>query len=345
MRLFAALILVLIVSFAAFGQTYTINTLVGGALPQNIAASSASLGTISDVAADLSGNVYLALSDYAVVLKMDTGGKLTLVAGTGAPGFSGDGHLAINAQLSSPSALAVDTSGNVYIADGVRIREVSGGTIATIAGGGTNTGENVTATSAQLWAVTHLAVDKSGIVYFYDYGNGTSAALPRIRMVSSGTISTVAGGGTAAIGTGPATSADLSSLCGMALDGNGNLYLTIAWTYSLVREISAGTITTIAGIESTTGSGYSGDKGPAASAALYWPMGITVDKAGDIYFIDFWNGVVRKIDTTETITTIAGNGTIGDTGDGGPAIDAGLLFHYQRISPRITVDPGWELVY
>ncbi len=350
MRLFAALILVLIVSFAAFGQTYTINTLVGGALPQNISALSASLGNISSVAADAQGNVYLALPDYATVLKMDTNGNLTLFAGTGAIGFSGDGEAATNAQLSYPSALAVDTNGNVYIADepmsssGTRIREVSGGVITTIAGGGTNTGEGISATSAQLWAVSHLAVDKNGVLYLYDGGENGSIP-PRIRKVSSGTISTIAGGGTAAIGTGPATGADLSCLGGMAVDGNGNLYVTIEWNYSLVREISGGTIATIAGIESTTGYGYSGNNGPAVSAQLDSPTGITVDGAGDIFFVDTGNYVVREIDTTKKITTVAGNGTAGFSGDGGAATSAELYFScdYDGCLARIAVDSNENL--
>ena len=104
-------------AITALGQNYTIQTFAGGGVPQNIQAASASLGRVTGIAADSSGNVYIALQSYSVVVRMDVTGALTLVAGIGKPGFSGDNGAAANAQLNSPWGLAIDTAGNLYIAD------------------------------------------------------------------------------------------------------------------------------------------------------------------------------------------------------------------------------------
>src|SRR5712691_3427736 len=114
-----------------FGQNLTIQTLVGGGVPQNIQAAAASLGFVSGVAIDAGGNVYMSLQTYSAVVKMDATGLLTLVAGNGTPGFSGDNGPAISAQLNGQWGIAVDASGNLYIADSGnnRIRKVSNGVI------------------------------------------------------------------------------------------------------------------------------------------------------------------------------------------------------------------------
>ena len=169
----------------AFGQSYTIATFAGGGLPPaNILGTSASLFPPGSVAVDGTGNVFFA--DEHVVLRLDaTTGGLTLVAGNGTPGYSGDGGPAAGAQLHGPSGVAVDASGSVYIADTYnhRIRKVSNGTITTVAGSGIPgfSGDNGPATSAQLNFPAGVALDSTGGLYIADTYNSASARSPMGR--------------------------------------------------------------------------------------------------------------------------------------------------------------------
>ncbi len=319
MRTRSILLLTAVLSCSAWGQTYTISTIAGGALPVNIPGTSASLGygVPRYIAADRAGNVFFV--DQNTVLRLDaTTGVLTLVAGNGSVGFSGDNGPATSAQLNNPGGVAVDSAGNLYIADSgnARIRKVSGGVITTVAGGGSSgffdTGP---ATSAQLWGPGGIAVDSNGDLYFSDtalFGYGL------IRKVSGGVITTVAGGGSSGLGdNGPATSAQLYLPAGVAVDSAGNLYIADPVSYR-VRKVSNGVITTAAGNGT---QGFSGDNGPATSAQLSGPTGIAVDSAGNLYIAD--SGNIRKV-SNGVITTVAGNGTQGFSGDNGPAISAQL---------------------
>jgi sugar lactone lactonase YvrE len=238
------------------------------------------------------------------------------------PGFSGDNGSAVAAQLNGPQGLALDGAGNLYIADqnNHRIRKVTpAGIITTVAGTGTPGyfGDTGPATSAQLNFPQGIAVDTAGDLYIADKNNH------RIRRVApDGTITTVAGTGTA--GTtgdgGPATSAQLLNPLAVALDSTGNLY--VADKSSQVRKVDvSGNITHIAG---TGTGGYSGDSGPASTAALSGPSGLAADFAGNLYIADTGNLRVRKISTGGIISTYAGNGTFGSSGDSGLAIDAQL---------------------
>ena len=192
-RLLPAVLLSLVMSWSTFGQTYTINTFAGGGLPVNIPGTSAGLGSPNSVAVDGAGNLFFPAQEN-VVLRLDaTTGILTLVAGNGTPGFSGDNGPATSAQLYGPQGVAVDSAGNLYIADtgNNRIRKVTNGVITTVAGNGQPgfSGDNGPATSAQLSGPTGLAVDSAGNLYIGDTGNS------RIREVSNGVITTVAGSG------------------------------------------------------------------------------------------------------------------------------------------------------
>jgi uncharacterized protein (TIGR03437 family) len=244
---------------------------------------------------------------------------ITTVVGSSLAGYSGDNGAATNAALNYPVAVAVDSAGNVYIADAAnnRIRKVSNGVITTVAGNGTGDygGDNGPATGAELYYPCGVALDSGGNLYIADDSNH------RIRKVSStGIITTVAGnGGYYPSGdNGPATSAQLNFPGGAAVDSAGNLY--IADTLNLrIRKVSNGMITTVAGNGS---AGFSGDNGPATSARLGLPWGVAVDSAGNLYIADTYNSRIRRV-SNGVITTVAGGGTA-FPGDNGPATNAML---------------------
>jgi hypothetical protein len=317
-----------LVSFAAFGQSYTISTFAGGGLPVNIPGPSASLAGAYGVAVDSAGNVFF--TNGNTVLRLDVGtGVLTLVAGTGTAGFSGDNGPAASAKLSLPTNVAVDSTGNLYIADTAnnRIRQVSNGVITTVVGNGTPgfSGDNGPATSAQLYGPSGVAVDSTGNLYIGDTVNN------RIRKVSDGVITTVAGNGTFGFSgdNGPATVAQLDSIGRVAVDSAGNLYIADTYT-DRIRKVSNGVITTVAGNGAT---GFSGDGALATSAQLYRPEGVAVDSAGNLYIADAGNNRIRRV-SNGMITTVAGNGTAGFSGDGGPATSAQLWFPTSAVVDR-----------
>ncbi|HXU28928.1 MAG TPA: T9SS type A sorting domain-containing protein, partial [Bacteroidia bacterium] len=190
--------------------------------------------------------------------------------------------------------------------------------ITTVAGSGSHpyNGDGGQATASSLFYPMAIAIDKAGNLYIddtYDY---------RIRKVNTnGIIKTIAGNGTAGppVGTGPATAAELSFSRGIVLDTLGNLYMT---DIDIIRKVnSLGIISAVAG---TGVTGYSGDGGQATNAKLYAPWGITIDAAGNLFFSEFGNFIIRKVNTNGIISTFAGNGTQGHSGDGGPAIAAKL---------------------
>jgi len=241
MRLLPALLLTSAVSWIASGQTYAISTFAGGGLPINASGTSASLGSYlvpQYIAADPAGNVYFV--DQNTVLRLDAKtGILTLAAGNGTTGFSGDNGPATSAQLHYPQGLAVDSAGNLYIADTLnqRIRKVTNGVISTVAGNGTQgfSGDNGPATSAQLNIPVGVAVDSAGNFYIADLNNC------RVRKVSSGVITTVAGNGTLGFNgdNGPATSAQLGGPEGVAVDSAGDLYIADT-SNNRIRKVSNG---------------------------------------------------------------------------------------------------------
>ena len=267
----------------------------------------------------------LFISDYnnnrILELNMATGALATF-AGTGTAGFSGDGGPAIWACLNMPYGLAV-SNGNLYVADSmnqcIRRINVQTGIITTVAGtGGVSgfAGDGGPATSALLGRPIGLTLDAAGNIYFTDEWNG------RVRKVSAATgiITTIAGSGNGiyAGDGGPATAATLCDPTGVAVDAAGNVYVSDKCNQR-IRKISAGVITTIAG---NGQCGYSGDGGPAVDAALSYPYQIALDGAGNLFIADRENQCVREISTSGIISTVAGNGTAGYSGDGGPATAA-----------------------
>jgi sugar lactone lactonase YvrE len=279
-----------------------------------MAATSAEIHYPSGVAVDSAGNLYIADTDNARIRKV-SGGVITTVAGTGTNGYSGDGGAAIGAQISFATDVAVDSSGNLYIADtdNARIRKVSGGVITTVAGTGTNgySGDSGTATSAQINASNGVAVDSSGNLYIADTGNS------RIRKVSGGIITTVAGNGLNSYSGdgGQATNAQLDSPSALALDSSGNVYIADSGNRRIRVVSPQGIITTF------TGGGAQGatDGILATDATLHNPYGLAA-AGGKVYIED--NGLLRQVSAgvINTIAAISG-GSSGFPGDGGVAVD------------------------
>jgi hypothetical protein len=299
------------------------------------AATSASIRFPEGVATDTHGNVYIADSgNNRIRMVSASTGDISTVAGDGTAGFSGDGGAATSAELSFPEAVAVDSSGNIYIGDteNYRVRMVSAATgdISTIAGSGTAgyTGDGGAATSAEIDAPVFIAVDSHDNVYITDTSN------TRVRMVtaSTGDISTVAGDGGSGVCSGKtdrlgdgcaATDAELDRPQGIALDSSDNLYIADAG-YCEIREVSAST-GIITGVAGDTTCGFSGDGGSATSAEIYGPIGVAVDGSGNIFIGDNGNNRIREVTVSNgDISTVAGNGTNGYTGDGGAATSAEL---------------------
>jgi uncharacterized protein (TIGR03437 family) len=271
------------------------------------------------VAVDGSGNIYFADSNNNRVRKL-SGGNVTTIAGNGLLSYSGDGGGATSAQINAPLGVAVDGSGNLYIADTANnvVRRVSAsGSISTFAGNGTAGfgGDGGSPTGAQLNGPQGLAVDSSGNLYIADTQNN------RVRKISGGSITTVAGTGTAGFGGdgGAPGGAQLNLPMGVAFDGSGNLYIA-EFGNNRVRKISGGSIATVAG---TGVFGYSGDGSAATSAQLNGPESVAVDSLGNLYIADSANNAVRRV-TGGIITTVAGTGLPGFSGDGGLATGANV---------------------
>ena len=298
-------------------------------------ATEAKLDWPIGVAVDADGNVYIADSVHQRIRKltrMGTEYTITTIAGTGDEGDEdGDGSIgddgpATAAQLHGPTGVAVDADGNVYIADSGhnRIRKLSRMgtedeyTIVTVAAS-EDAGDG-SAISAQLSAPRGVALDADGNVYVADTGNN------QIHKLVGEDVMTVAGTGGLGDG-GPATNARLLGPRGVVLLADGTLYITDT-SNNRVRMVNPeGIITTFAG---TGEQGDGGDGGPATSAQLRSPTGITTDSAGNVYIADTANHRVRKVDADGVITTFAGTGEEGDEdedgeiGDDGPATEAQL---------------------
>lgn len=251
-------------------------------------------------------------SSLGAVRKVNTAGNIDIFAGNYTAGFSGDGGLAINAQLGMPSGITSDGNGNVFISDVTNrvIRKVnSAGIISTYAGipgQGGFSGDGGPATSAKIVAAANMFTDGSGNLLFPDVGNH---ALRKIN--SSGIISTIAGYGVAGFSGdgGPAALAQFKSPNGVAADHLGNLYVADKEN-NVIRKINtSGIISTFAGTPGFLGDGFSGDGGPATAAKMSGPTDVAVDQAGNVYVSDYGNNRIRKISTAGIISTIAGNGS------------------------------------
>jgi len=331
-------------------QTPAIETLAGGgASDRDTLATATRLEAPVGVAVDRQSNAFIADFGAHRVRRVDAGtGRLTTVAGTGDFGFDGDGGPAIQARLNRPAGVAVDSLGNLFIADrgNRRVRRVDAqtGVISTVAGtGGAGfSGDGGPATQAQLYEVVGVALDRSGNLLIVDGGSVVRDPVSglervvgnhRIRRVDAGTgvISTVAGTGDWDFtgDGGPATAAALSFPAAVAVDASGRVLISDAGNHR-VRAIdpATGRISTLAGVGGDPFSGlgaYAGDGGPAASASLNTPVGLAIDAQGDLFIADQDNHRVRRVDAqTGVIVTVAGTGVPGLSGDGGPGLLARL---------------------
>jgi sugar lactone lactonase YvrE len=323
--------LVLPLPFAALPQDI-ITTYAGGG-PNNVPATQASFIPFN-VGADNAGNFYI-VNNFDRVFKVNSSGTLTIFAGTGFQGYSGDGGPATQAQLHGPWGVAVDAAGDVYISDtgNCIVRKVTANTgiISTVVGipGSCGfSGDGGPATSAQLASPLGIALDSSGNLYIAELGN------QRIRKVTAGgTIGTLAGNGTAGYSGdgGPATSAELSSPSSVGVDAAGNVYISDSGNFR-IREITASTgiINTIAGsgVQSDSGNGCRPAELPpalpAGEAEFEYVPGIAVTSGGGVYLADWGNEVVCAVSGGYIYLTAGIQADAGFSGDGGPANEAQL---------------------
>ncbi len=291
------------------------------------------------IAIDGDGSLYIADDNYDQIFKIGQDGTLTVVAGTGESGDTGDGGPATNATFENLWSVYVDAKGTIYVSDAGsnRIRMItSDGTINAVAGTGESgfAGDGGPAILAQLNSPSYIVPDAGGNLYFVDDGN------TRIRRIATdGTITTVAGknnpNGFSMGDGGPATDAQFTYPQGIALSAAGDLF--IADFDSAIRVVSAsdGIVRNAYGQPH-----FAGDGGPAATALFTLPQSFAGDGKGNFYIGDSNNFRVRKVDASGTITTIAGNGAFGNSGDGGPATGASL-----EAVLAITVDNAGNIYF
>ena len=299
-------------------------------------ATVAELSGPQGVAFDAAGNLYTANASSNTIRKIISTGIVSTLAGNGTAGFSGDGGQATAAELNGTGifsqlllGVACAGAGNCYIADAGnnRVRMVnSAGVINTIAGTGAQgfSGDGGMATAATLYSPAGITFDAMGNYYIADLGNN------RIRMVNtSGIINTIAGTGSNGYSGdgGQATAAQLYFPTAVAADATGNLFIADYYNNRIRMVSTAGIISTYAGNGFGSGGsgGYAGDGGAATAAELFFPSGVSLDAAGNLYIADEGNQRVRKVTTSGIITTVAGNGTNSFSGDGGQATAA--TFH------------------
>src|ERR1043166_5323100 len=318
--------LVLITGIQAASQDFpSIITTIAGGIPQSGPALQVPL-IPEGITLDAAGNLFIADATNNVIRKIDPGGTMSIVAGNRTLGDGGDNGPAINASFSGPLAVAVDSAGNIFVADpgNNRIRKIDHATqqITTVAGQGFCgfSGDGLPDTSASICTPTGLALDSAENLIIADSGNN------RVRKVDHATqiITTVAGNGTSVFSGdgGLAINAGLIFPSRIAISASGALFIADGVNSRVRRVDPSGLITTVAGNGIRS---FAGDGGPAVRASLDFHSGMVLDSAGNLLIADNGTNRIRIVDPVGTIHTIAGNGEAGFAGDNGPATDALLL--------------------
>ncbi|MEE2986442.1 MAG: hypothetical protein VX667_01470 [Nitrospinota bacterium] len=310
--------LILLLSFPFFAHS---------SLAKGVEATKTEISLVDGIALDPKGNIYIAMRDHNTISRIDNNGSMTVYAGTGEFGYSGDGGSATQAKLKVPAGLTFDKRGNLYIADreNHRVRKVdTKGIITTIAGTGTSgfSGDGGLAVEASLNLPSGVVVDDKGNVYISDRSNN------RVRVVNSkGIIRTYAGNGDEGYrgDAGPALKATLDKPFGLALDKKGNLYIADRNNNRIRKVTPKGMITTIAG---DGGFFFMGDNGPAYRASIAGPTGVAVDGKGNIYIADRNNNRIRVVDPVGMIRTVAGTGQQDYNGDSEVARETNLYLPF-----------------
>jgi uncharacterized repeat protein (TIGR01451 family) len=358
MRRIASLTFVILAcAFSVAGQAVNqINTVAGGGAEPSV-ATSAYLPQPYAAVRDTAGNTYISVPTLNTVFEVNTSGTLSAYAGNGISGFSGDGGAAISAQLDFPEGLAIDGNGNLFIADtnNERIRRVDGTThiITTVAGSedpfaGSFGGNGGAATNARLNGPEGVAVDANGNLFIADTSNGV------IREVSAstGNISTIAGGASAlGCPSGPSSGAGFANPTSIAVDANGNVFVSDQNLQIVCKITPSLAISTYAGTLGTSAipGQPNGDGGAGTSATLLSPTGLTTDGSGNLYIADSGDPKIRKVTaSTGVISTVAGIGLICANaqepacGDGGAATSAAFNFprgvFYDSLGNLVVAD-------
>jgi sugar lactone lactonase YvrE len=300
-----------------------------GRTPARITTADLTSLDLQGIAAASDGSIVFADTGGSRVLRVDSDGAITTVAGKpGFFGFEGDAGPAVDAMLRGPTGLAYGAAGDLYIVDhgNNRVRKVDAeGTITTVAGSGAEgtasgsfSGDGGPATEATLQEPIGVAVTAAGRLYIADRDNY------RVRAIDSGgTITTLAGNGSdrpTRVG-GPATRSALGLPVGVAAGPDGAVYVADEAAHRVLQVGADGTMTAFAG---TGKPGYTGDGGPATEAELNGPYLLASDDRGRLFIADALNHAIRVVDRSGRIRTVAGTGSAGFRGDGGPATKAQL---------------------
>ncbi len=325
MKKLSLLISATLLAYSSFGQIIT--TIAGnhiaGYSGDGGPATAARLDGPAHIAIDNHGNILFSEFNNNVIRKIDAAGIISTIAGTGTPGYSGDGGPATSAYLNGANGFISDNSGNLFFADEYNnvIRKIdASGIITTVAGDGGMGygGDGGPATAAKLYHPTGVIIDGSGRILIADILNN------RVRSVStSGIITTIAGTGVAGYSGdgGPASAAELNNPGNFSIDSYGNLFVTDQQSQRIRKIDPSGIITTVAG---SGVMGYGGDGSPATTADLHYPSMTAGDNSGNLCINDSYNNRIRMVNASGIISTIAGSSYAGYSGDGGPATAAEL---------------------
>jgi sugar lactone lactonase YvrE len=331
-KLVSALLLLLI-TLSAGAQSISFDGVVTTLAGNGTASYLDATGTAAEfkfpygAATDAAGNIYVADYNNHRIRKITPLGVVTTFAGSGTAAYTnGTGT---GASFNSPSGVAVDASGNVYVADKLnhRIRQItSGGVVTTLAGSGTAGFANGTGAAAQFSSPTGVAVDASGNVTVADQGN------QRIRQITpGGVVTTLAGSGTAGFANGTGTAAQFNYPFGVAVDASGNVFVGDQNNHRIRQITSAGVVTTLAG---TGTAGYL--EGAGVSAQFNYPYGVAVDPSGNVYVADYYNYRIRLITPAGMVSTLAGKGT--------PSFSDGAASNAQFNNPiSVTIDASGNI--